>query len=189
MRSLEPQMNTDEHRFSFGLPQERISGKSSTPIPRIQNFQSIPSVFICVHLWFHPPPRRVHLDSVQPLCDSSTVNAFETEARAAVGRAAEHLIAAHEGHVGGREKVEFKGEVDLVTATDRELERILVEHITDAFPDHAVVAEEGTAAKVAAASAEYVWYIDPLDGTTNFAHAYPHFAISVGLAHRGETVF
>jgi myo-inositol-1(or 4)-monophosphatase len=115
------------------------------------------------------------------------VNAFEAEARAAVARAAKHLIAAHEGRVGGRESVQFKGEVDLVTATDRDVEALLVEHIGGAFPDHAVVAEEGTAAS--AATGEYVWYIDPLDGTTNFAHAYPHFAISLGLARHGDPIF
>lgn len=117
------------------------------------------------------------------------MDAFESQARRAVERAVEHLLAAHHGHIGGRESVDFKGEVDLVTATDREVEAILVEDLQRAFPDHAIVAEEGTAASAAAESAEYVWYIDPLDGTTNFAHAYPHFAISVALARRSELLF
>ena len=117
------------------------------------------------------------------------MDAFESQARHAVERAAEHLLAAHEGRVSGRERVDFKGEVDLVTATDRELEAMLVDDLRRAFPDHAIVAEEGATAIAAAETAEYVWYVDPLDGTTNFAHAYPHFAISVGLTRRGEHLF
>jgi myo-inositol-1(or 4)-monophosphatase len=99
------------------------------------------------------------------------------------------LLAAHEGRIKGRERIHFKGDVDLVTATDRELEAILVEDLQRAFPDHGIVAEEGTVASAAAETADYVWYIDPLDGTTNFAHGYPHFAISVALTLQGELLF
>lgn len=118
-----------------------------------------------------------------------TVNPFESHARRAVERATDHLLAAHEGRIRGRESIQFKGDVDLVTATDREVEAILVEELQRAFPDHAIVAEEGTAASDAAETADYVWYVDPLDGTTNFAHGYPHFAISVALAHQRELLF
>jgi myo-inositol-1(or 4)-monophosphatase len=116
------------------------------------------------------------------------VDRIESVARAAVAQAAEHLVGAWEGRLGGREDVEFKGEVDLVTAADRAAERILVEHLREAFPDHAVVAEEGTGMADAAAS-ECVWYVDPLDGTTNFAHGHPHFGISLALARGGELAF
>lgn len=117
------------------------------------------------------------------------MNHFEREARTAAARASSHVIGAWNGTLRGREDVRFKGAVDLVTATDRSSEAILVEHLQSAFPDHHIVAEEGTGAGSAAAGAEYVWYIDPLDGTTNFAHGHPHFAISVALTRLGELLF
>jgi myo-inositol-1(or 4)-monophosphatase len=82
-------------------------------------------------------------------------------------------------------KVEFKGTVDLVTQTDREAEALVVRRLRRAFPDHLIVAEEASAGDVLRApSAErFVWYLDPLDGTTNFAHAYPQFCVSLALYH------
>jgi len=87
--------------------------------------------------------------------------------------------------------VHYKSEVDLVTDTDREVEAFVAEHLRRAFPDHLIVGEEASNGHaLPALSAErYVWYLDPLDGTTNFAHAYPHFAVSVGLARGSELLF
>ncbi len=76
---------------------------------------------------------------------------------------------------------EYKGEVDLVTVADRESEKLLVEHLNEQWPDHGIVGEEGTRAQM---DCEYRWYIDPLDGTTNFAHGFPAFCVSMGLEHR-----
>jgi myo-inositol-1(or 4)-monophosphatase len=81
-------------------------------------------------------------------------------------------------------RIEYKGEVDLVTDTDRRSEAAIVARIRKKFPDHAIVAEEGS--QGAPRGATYTWYIDPLDGTTNFAHSYPCFASSIGL-YEGET--
>jgi len=78
---------------------------------------------------------------------------------------------------------EYKGDVDLVTAADRAVEAYLKEAIAEGFPDHGVFGEEGTRDRL---DAEYRWYIDPLDGTTNFAHGFPHFCVSMGLEHRPE---
>jgi myo-inositol-1(or 4)-monophosphatase len=80
--------------------------------------------------------------------------------------------------------IHHKGPVDLVTDTDRHVEALLVERISTAFPDHLIVAEEASEAAVHGppSAEQLVWYIDPLDGTTNFAHGYPHFAVSVALA-------
>ncbi len=83
-------------------------------------------------------------------------------------------------------QVAYKGEVDLVTETDRRSEALIVARLREHFPDHAIVAEEGTGA--AAAGARYCWHVDPVDGTTNFAHGYPCFAVSIGLAERGKPV-
>jgi myo-inositol-1(or 4)-monophosphatase len=78
---------------------------------------------------------------------------------------------------------EHKGAVDLVTEFDRRSEKLILEGLRQAFPDHAFNAEEhGRSAH----PADYEWLVDPLDGTTNFAHAVPIFAVSLGLAWRGQ---
>jgi len=81
-------------------------------------------------------------------------------------------------------ELHYKGdEVDLVTQADKRSERLIVERLTTYFPDHAVAAEEGTGHESASAS-EFRWHVDPLDGTTNFAHGYPCFCVSIALAQR-----
>ncbi len=78
-------------------------------------------------------------------------------------------------------ETEYKGDVDLVTVADRAAEKLLHERLGEAFPDHGIYAEEGTRERL---DSEYRWYVDPLDGTTNFAHGFPHFCVSMGLEHR-----
>jgi myo-inositol-1(or 4)-monophosphatase len=83
----------------------------------------------------------------------------------------------------GRVAVEFKGTVDLVTDADRASETLIGSRISSAFPDHRLVGEEGIAFDPGSGDdAAYTWIVDPLDGTTNFAHGYPHFAVSIALA-------
>jgi myo-inositol-1(or 4)-monophosphatase len=82
-------------------------------------------------------------------------------------------------------KVEYKGAVDLVTVADRESEALILKRIQQQFPGHDVMGEEG--ARIETGS-EYKWYVDPLDGTTNFAHGYPVFCISLAVERRGERV-
>jgi myo-inositol-1(or 4)-monophosphatase len=108
------------------------------------------------------------------------MDAYEEVARRAVSRVRPVLQAAWKE----AKAIRHKGPVDLVTDTDRKVEDLLVEHIGQAFPEHLIVAEEASAGGVHAPAAadRMVWYIDPLDGTTNFAHAYPHFAVSLALA-------
>jgi myo-inositol-1(or 4)-monophosphatase len=76
---------------------------------------------------------------------------------------------------------EYKGDVDLVTEADRASEKLIVEKLTAAFPEHGVYGEEGTRS---AMESEYRWYVDPLDGTTNFAHGFPAFCVILGLERR-----
>lgn len=76
---------------------------------------------------------------------------------------------------------EYKGEVDVVTEADRSSEKLIVERLTAAFPSHGIYGEEGSRKRL---DAEYRWYVDPLDGTTNFAHGFPVFCVSMGLEHR-----
>jgi myo-inositol-1(or 4)-monophosphatase len=79
--------------------------------------------------------------------------------------------------------IEYKGAIDLVTSVDRESEQLIVATIRDYFPDHSILAEEETI--VNGIDQECRWIIDPLDGTTNFAHGYPHFCISIAFENRG----
>ena len=82
---------------------------------------------------------------------------------------------------------------DFVTQVDKSAEAAIIDVIREAFPDHAILGEEsgalpgksGGAAK--AAKSEYLWIIDPLDGTTNFIHGFPQYCVSIGLQHRGAT--
>ncbi|MGA8531654.1 MAG: inositol monophosphatase family protein [Acidobacteriaceae bacterium] len=76
---------------------------------------------------------------------------------------------------------EYKGDVDLVTEADRASERLITERLTAAFPNHGIYGEEGVRQRV---ESEFRWYVDPLDGTTNFAHGFPVFCVSLGLEHR-----
>lgn len=76
---------------------------------------------------------------------------------------------------------EYKGDVDLVTEADRASEKLIVERISARFPSHGIFGEEGSRHGL---ESEYRWYVDPLDGTTNFAHSFPVFCVSMGLEHR-----
>lgn len=78
----------------------------------------------------------------------------------------------------GRRSIELKGGIDLVTDADRASEAEIVAYLERRFPLHAVLAEEGSNVE---GSAEYRWIIDPLDGTTNYAHGVPHFAVSIAV--------
>jgi len=82
------------------------------------------------------------------------------------------------------QRVAYKGEVDLVTEADVRSERLIVSRLAAAFPDHAIVGEE--LGQHESAQARYCWYVDPLDGTTNFAHGFPVFAVSIGLVEDNE---
>jgi myo-inositol-1(or 4)-monophosphatase len=83
-------------------------------------------------------------------------------------------------------QISYKGEVDIVTESDKRSEALIVARLRRHFPEHAIVAEEGS--RGAATAAKYCWHVDPLDGTTNFAHSYPCFAVSIGLAEDGEPI-
>ncbi len=78
-------------------------------------------------------------------------------------------------------QTEYKTDVDLVTEADRQSEALILARLSEAFPDHGIFGEEGTRRRL---DAEYRWYVDPLDGTTNFAHGFPVFCVSLGLEHR-----
>ena len=74
-----------------------------------------------------------------------------------------------------------KSHADFVSEVDRAAEQTIIQTLLDAYPDHAILAEESGAQ----GESEYLWIIDPLDGTTNFLHGFPQFAVSIALQHKG----
>jgi myo-inositol-1(or 4)-monophosphatase len=81
--------------------------------------------------------------------------------------------------------VTAKGPNDFVSEVDRAAEQAIIEILLEAYPGHGILAEESGRAH-GAKDSEYVWIIDPLDGTTNFLHGFPVYAVSIALAHRGQ---
>ena len=79
-------------------------------------------------------------------------------------------------------EVRSKRQNDFVTRVDHAAEEAIIDVVRKAYPDHAILAEESGAAE---GKAEYEWIIDPLDGTTNFIHAFPQYCVSIGVRHRG----
>jgi myo-inositol-1(or 4)-monophosphatase len=94
-------------------------------------------------------------------------------AREAGARLREFLAAGVE--------TEYKGDVDLVTVADRTVEKLIRTRIGEAWPEHGIYGEEGTREGM---ERQFRWYVDPLDGTTNFAHGVPQFCVSMGLEQR-----
>jgi myo-inositol-1(or 4)-monophosphatase len=82
-------------------------------------------------------------------------------------------------------ETEYKGDVDLVTVADRTAEKLIRERLSEAFPGHGIYGEEGTRERL---DGEFRWYVDPLDGTTNFAHGLPQFCVSLGLEQRQKGI-
>jgi len=78
-------------------------------------------------------------------------------------------------------ETEYKGDADLVTVADRTVEKLILERLGAEFPEHGIYGEEGTRERM---DGEFRWYVDPLDGTTNFAHGFPQFCVSMGLEQR-----
>jgi len=100
-----------------------------------------------------------------------------------ISREAGELI---KDNFGKTHSIEFKtNELNLVTETDKASEKLITDFIKKKFPSHGILAEEGSEKNK---SAEYLWVIDPLDGTTNFAHGLPIFSVSIGVQKNGETI-
>ena len=97
-----------------------------------------------------------------------------------IAQEAGQILLAHRG-VG----FELKGDFDLVTAADKASEKLVVKRLRERFPKHGIVAEEGGRAEM---DADLRWYVDPLDGTTNFAHGYPMWNVTLALARAGEVI-
>lgn len=106
------------------------------------------------------------------------MSSFRTVAIDAARRAGTLLRA----ELGGARRIQHKGVINIVTEMDQRAEALIVDQLRAAFPDHAILAEEGGAT---AGTAPFRWHIDPLDGTTNYAHGIPLYAVSVALERSG----
>jgi myo-inositol-1(or 4)-monophosphatase len=104
------------------------------------------------------------------------------ETSAEIAREAGALLAKY---FERRVSFELKGEHDLVTEADRASEQLVVERLRAHFPTHSIVAEEGGGHS---GTSDYCWYVDPLDGTTNFAHGFPMYNVTMALEHAGELI-
>jgi myo-inositol-1(or 4)-monophosphatase len=82
-------------------------------------------------------------------------------------------------------EISYKRPSDIVTEADRRSEALIVERLHQTFPSHAVISEEGGGQKI---QSDYCWHVDPLDGTTNFAHKFPVFCVTLGLVHKEEVI-
>ncbi|MCP4199602.1 MAG: inositol monophosphatase [Proteobacteria bacterium] len=103
--------------------------------------------------------------------------------RSAADKAAAHLMAG----LSKPKNIEHKGPVDLVTEYDRQAEKIIKDHLQNLYPDIGMLAEEsGLGSKKE--GDQTTWIVDPLDGTTNFSHGHPVFAVSIGLEDNGRPV-
>ena len=97
-----------------------------------------------------------------------------------IAREAGQILLSHRGV-----DFELKGDFDLVTAADRASEQLVMKRLQERFPDHGIVAEEGGRAEM---HSEYRWYVDPLDGTTNFAHGFPMWNVTLAVECNGEVI-
>jgi len=88
-------------------------------------------------------------------------------------------------NIHGVREISYKGDINLVTEMDMRSERAIVGVLRASFPEHGIIAEEETSIRN---SSGFTWIIDPLDGTTNYAHGYPCFSVSIALEHEGEII-
>jgi myo-inositol-1(or 4)-monophosphatase len=88
----------------------------------------------------------------------------------------------------GRITVTKKGDINLVTEADLAAEALIIERVRSYYPRHSILAEESGEAVIIGGDGEYKWIIDPLDGTTNYAHGYPCFCVTIALEHKGEII-
>jgi myo-inositol-1(or 4)-monophosphatase len=100
-----------------------------------------------------------------------------------ITRAAE-ICVAEQGRLTPGD-LEFKSRKDLVTATDRQVEAFIVRQIESRFPDHGILGEETGRSRT---QSDYLWIIDPIDGTTSFFHGQPYYAVSIALEKGGEII-
>lgn len=97
-------------------------------------------------------------------------------------RRAGAILREHQGKI---QRIEYKGDIDVVTEVDRMSEAMIREAIAARYPDHEVLGEEEG---LAPRESRFRWIVDPVDGTTNYAHGFPYYCVSIGLSIDGQVV-
>jgi myo-inositol-1(or 4)-monophosphatase len=130
-------------------------------------------------------PKRADCDIFGCVSGADNVKKFRETAIRAARAAGRVLLRSFSKGI----RVDYKGEVDLVTEADRAAEAVIIETLRKQFPGHRFLAEEGGEQTTSRSSdSDPKWIIDPLDGTTNYAHAFPIFSVSIGLEVAGEII-
>ncbi|ONK60969.1 uncharacterized protein A4U43_C08F24630 [Asparagus officinalis] len=169
---LSPASILIKHKFStkpsssFPIPTPKFS-------PLRRNFHTKAVISEILNEKKYP---KVAADSTGPITAAELLKVVESAAKAG----AEVVMDA----VNKPRNINYKGVTDLVTDTDKMSESVILEVVKKNFKDHLILGEEG--GLIGDTSSDYLWCIDPLDGTTNFAHCYPSFAVSVGVLFRGK---
>ena len=99
-----------------------------------------------------------------------------------VARKAGAILREHQGKI---QRIEYKGDIDIVTEVDRMSEALIREAIAERYPDHEVLGEEEG---LATSESPFRWIVDPVDGTTNYAHGFPYYCVSIALSKDGQVV-
>ncbi|GMP23920.1 hypothetical protein CsSME_00001359 [Camellia sinensis var. sinensis] len=164
---------------SFAIPHLRRGFRDG--FCKTLSFNSIPTRTLCTEAVLSEIPNqkkysKVAAESTGPISSNQLLGVVETAAKTG----AEVVMDA----VNKPQNIVYKGLTDLVTDTDKMSEVAILEVVTKNFKDHLILGEEG--GLIGDSSSDYLWCIDPLDGTTNFAHCYPSFAVSVGVLYKGK---
>ncbi|KAI7983867.1 hypothetical protein LOK49_LG15G01923 [Camellia lanceoleosa] len=164
---------------SFAIPHLRRGFRDG--FCKTLSFNSMPTRTLCTKAVLYEIPNqkkysKVAAKSTGPISSNQLLSVVETAAKTG----AEVVMDA----VNKPQNIVYKGLTDLVTDTDKMSEVAILEVVTTNFKDHLILREEG--GLIGDSSSDYLWCIDPLDGTTNFAHCYPRFAVSVGVLYKGK---
>ncbi|KAJ9168470.1 hypothetical protein P3X46_019988 [Hevea brasiliensis] len=166
-------------RFSENCQCAMVNGGirfKAAPTRRNLSAKNLPTKAVLSELPNQRQYPKVAANSAGPIPPSQLIQVVETAAKTG----AEVVMEA----VNKPRNISYKGLTDLVTDTDKMSEAAILEVVRKNFADHLILGEEGGV--IGDTLSDYLWCIDPLDGTTNFAHGYPSFAVSVGVLFRGN---
>ncbi|CAN1150952.1 Phosphatase IMPL1, chloroplastic [Linum perenne] len=175
-----PRSFSSSNRASQCLPFS-FKNNSHDGYPRLPSFRAKPTRNLCTKAVISEVPYqsqypKMGASSTGPIPLNQLIQVVETAAKTG----AEVVMDA----VNKPRNITYKGLTDLVTDTDKMSEAAILEVVNKNFGDHLILGEEGGI--IGDSLSDYLWCIDPLDGTTNFAHGYPSFAVSVGVLYQGR---
>ncbi|CAN1806159.1 Phosphatase IMPL1, chloroplastic [Linum perenne] len=175
-----PRSFSSSNRASQCVPFS-FKNNSHDGYPRLPSFRAKPTRNLCTKAVISEVPYqsqypKMGASSTGPIPLNQLIQVVETAAKTG----AEVVMDA----VNKPRNITYKGLTDLVTDTDKMSEAAILEVVNKNFGDHLILGEEGGI--IGDSLSDYLWCIDPLDGTTNFAHGYPSFAVSVGVLYQGR---